>query len=51
MMNRLFAIFFVAIIGAHAVSLEDIDFVSLIQAGTSANDAVQAVYQLLQDLK
>jgi hypothetical protein len=39
-MNRVLAIFFMTIIGASALSLEDVDFVSLIQAGTSANDAV-----------
>ena len=35
----------------YSLSVQDIDFSSLIQEGTSSNDAVQAVYNLLNDLK
>ncbi|CAK62529.1 unnamed protein product (macronuclear) [Paramecium tetraurelia] len=44
-------IIILAMIGLMSVSAFDIDFALLLQTGSESNDAVQAVYDLLNDLK
>ncbi|KAM3136884.1 hypothetical protein pb186bvf_010969 [Paramecium bursaria] len=50
-MNKFAVLMLVAMVGVQALDLSLLDFGALLQTGSQSNDAVTAVYDLLNDLK